>query len=162
MKWCRYLNRPLTDKSQNAPVPYPTMHHSEQKCAHFCSEWCIVGYGAGASWGLWDCLFPPLGRQGPFVPQGQYHHGCWRPGNTRSQGISSCGIDLVPPEYSSLRTSRVDKMGTGISIVLISPKIFIFNPVLFWSNITWYYIQWRNDKSWTKCLFYRDIKGYLR
>ena len=25
-------------KSQNASVPYPTMLHSEQKCAHFCSE----------------------------------------------------------------------------------------------------------------------------
>ena len=29
------------------------MHHSEQKCAHFCSEWCIVGYGTGALWNLW-------------------------------------------------------------------------------------------------------------
>ena len=38
----------------NLPVPYPTMHHSEQKCAHFCSEWCIVGYGTGALWDLWD------------------------------------------------------------------------------------------------------------
>ena len=28
----------LIHKSQNAPVPYPTMLHSEQKCAHFCSE----------------------------------------------------------------------------------------------------------------------------
>ena len=26
----------------------------EQKCVHFCSEWCIVGYGTGASWDLWD------------------------------------------------------------------------------------------------------------
>ena len=41
-------------KSHNAPVPYPTMQHSEQKCAHFCSEWCIVGYGTGALWHLWD------------------------------------------------------------------------------------------------------------
>ena len=40
-------------KSHNAPVPYPTMHHSEQKCAHFCSEWCIVGYGTGALWDFW-------------------------------------------------------------------------------------------------------------
>ena len=39
-------------KSHNAPVPYPRMHDSEQKCAHFCFEWCIVGYGTGA---LWDC-----------------------------------------------------------------------------------------------------------
>ena len=40
--------------SHNAPVPYPTMHYSEHKCAHFCSEWCIVGYGTGALWDMWD------------------------------------------------------------------------------------------------------------
>ena len=27
------------------------MQHSEQKCVHFCSECCIVGYGTS---GLWD------------------------------------------------------------------------------------------------------------
>ena len=43
----------LIHKSQNAPVPYPTMLYSEQKCAHFCSEWSIVGYGIGAFWDLW-------------------------------------------------------------------------------------------------------------
>ena len=26
------------------------MLHSEQKCAYFCSEWSIVGYGTGAFW----------------------------------------------------------------------------------------------------------------
>ena len=35
----------LIHKSHNAPVLYPSMYHSEQKCVHFCSEWCIVGYG---------------------------------------------------------------------------------------------------------------------
>ena len=44
----------LIHKSHNAPVPYPTLHHSEQKCTHFCSEWCIVGYGTSAFWDLWD------------------------------------------------------------------------------------------------------------
>ena len=29
------------------------MHHSEQKCTHFCSEWYIMGYGTGALWDLW-------------------------------------------------------------------------------------------------------------
>ena len=43
----------LFHKCQHAPVPYPTMLHSEQKCAHFCSEWNIVGYGTGACWDLW-------------------------------------------------------------------------------------------------------------
>ena len=41
-------------RSHNAPVPCPTMRHSKQKCAHFCSEWCIVGDGTGALWDLWD------------------------------------------------------------------------------------------------------------
>ena len=44
----------LIHKSQNATVLYPTMLHSEQKCAHFCSEWSIVGYGTGAFWDLWN------------------------------------------------------------------------------------------------------------
>ena len=35
------------DKSHNAPAPYPTMHHSDQRCADFCSEWCILVYGTG-------------------------------------------------------------------------------------------------------------------
>ena len=30
------------------------MHHLEQKCVHFCSEWCIVGYGRGAICDLWN------------------------------------------------------------------------------------------------------------
>ena len=47
-----WINQSL--KSQNVPVPYPTRHCSEQKCAHFCSEQCIVGYGTGAFWDLWD------------------------------------------------------------------------------------------------------------
>ena len=33
-------------KSQNAPVPYPTMLHSEQKCANFCSKWSIAVNGS--------------------------------------------------------------------------------------------------------------------
>ena len=33
--------------SHNAPF--------RQKCAHFCSEWRIVGYGTGAFWDLWNC-----------------------------------------------------------------------------------------------------------
>ena len=45
----------LIYKSQNSPIPYPTMLYSEQKCAHFCSEWSIVGYGTGAFWDLWNC-----------------------------------------------------------------------------------------------------------
>ena len=40
-------------KSRDVPVPFTMIRHSEQKCAHFFFEWCIVGYGAGALWDLW-------------------------------------------------------------------------------------------------------------
>ena len=30
------------------------MHHSEQKYAHLCFEWCVMVYGIDASWDLWD------------------------------------------------------------------------------------------------------------
>ena len=43
-------------KSHNAHVPYPTMHNSERNYAHFCSEWCIMVYGAVPLWNLWDWI----------------------------------------------------------------------------------------------------------
>ena len=46
--------------SDNASVPYPTTHQSEQKCAPFYSDWCILGYGKSALWDLWD--WSSLGR----------------------------------------------------------------------------------------------------
>ena len=47
-------------KSHDAPVPDPTMHYSEQRCAHFCSECCIVAYETGALWALWDWCIGPV------------------------------------------------------------------------------------------------------
>ena len=49
-------------KSNSAPFPYHSMHHSEKKCAHFYSEWCIVRYGTGALWDLliWSILYTGL------------------------------------------------------------------------------------------------------
>ena len=44
----------IQNRNVHAPVPYPRMLHSEQKCAHFCSEWRILGYGTGAFWDLWN------------------------------------------------------------------------------------------------------------
>ena len=35
-------------KSNIAPVPFPTMYHSEPKYAYFWSELCVVGYEKGA------------------------------------------------------------------------------------------------------------------
>ena len=53
---CNHSREPntTTDLIHNTPIPYPTMQHSEQKSAHFCSELCIVGCGTGVLWDLWD------------------------------------------------------------------------------------------------------------
>ena len=61
----------LIHKFQNASLPYPTMQHSEQKCAHFCSECCIMGYELRDLWdwsivlnaGVAKCYGVP-----PFLP----------------------------------------------------------------------------------------------
>ena len=61
--WWGYDDFGSTDqfhKSQNAPVAYPTMLHSEQKCTHFCSEWSVAGYGTGAFWDLWTRSIVPM------------------------------------------------------------------------------------------------------
>ena len=42
------------------------------------------------------------------------YHGCRCPGDTRSQGTSSHGIDLVVPEYSSFRSRRDNPSEDGI------------------------------------------------
>ena len=41
-----------------------------------------------------------------FIPRDQYH-GCWCPGDTRRQAISSHDIYLVPMEYSGFSIRRV-------------------------------------------------------
>ena len=52
---CRLSNR----VKQHIILTNPTIHlchtgrHSEHKCAHFCSKWCIVRYGACALRELW-------------------------------------------------------------------------------------------------------------
>ena len=52
--FCFYLDSIIDrfHKSQNPPVPSPTMLHSEQKYVHFCSEWSIVMYGTRDSLGF--------------------------------------------------------------------------------------------------------------
>ena len=59
-------------KSHNVPVPYPTMHHSEQKCAHFCSEWCIVEYEADALW-ISDVILPAIDNHQAEWPVCTHH-----------------------------------------------------------------------------------------
>ena len=53
---------------------------------------------------VFDILLP--GSQRACSIHSQYH-GCWWPVDTRSQGISSCGIYLIPRECFGLSTRRV-------------------------------------------------------
>ena len=53
---CIIINQ--SHKSHCPSVPYLIMHHSKHKCAHFRSEWCIVGYGNDALWDSWDRSIP--------------------------------------------------------------------------------------------------------
>ena len=65
-------------KSHNAPAPYPTIHHSEQTCTQFCSEWCMEEYGTGALWdlfllwvvyyGIWDMSIVGFLRLAEVLP----------------------------------------------------------------------------------------------
>ena len=56
--WQARITIDLIHNSQNKNVPNPTMLHSEQKCACFCSEWSIGGYGIGAFWDLLNWSIP--------------------------------------------------------------------------------------------------------
>ena len=52
--------------------------HTEQKCADFCSAWCILGYGIGVSWHLriWSITHPSDDYKGGLVkPQLTLGHG---------------------------------------------------------------------------------------
>ena len=49
-----------------------------------------------------------------YIWYSQYH-GCRYPGDARSQGISSYGIDLFLSEYSGLSTRGINSLATGKS-----------------------------------------------
>ena len=53
----------------------------------------------------------PCGRKAPLIPHSQYH-GFWCPGDARRQDISSHVTDLIPPEYSSFSTRRINEVFT--------------------------------------------------
>ena len=63
----------------------------------------------------------------PTVSYSQYH-GCWWPGDMRSQNISSHSIDLVCWSYSGFSTKRFNSLAPGRSEY--DSKYVIFNLVL--------------------------------
>ena len=61
----------------------------------------------------------PQGRQWPWPILYNQYHGCWWPGDARSQGISCHCIDLVHPKYFRLSTRRVNWLTHCGSVMLI-------------------------------------------
>ena len=53
-------------KSHHASDKYPTMHHFVSEmctCVHISvTKWCIVGYGTGALWDLWNGSIVTVGQ----------------------------------------------------------------------------------------------------
>ena len=54
-------------KSQNAPIPYTTMHHFVTEMRTYVhisvTEWCIMGYLSDALWDLWDGFLHDLSHE---------------------------------------------------------------------------------------------------
>ena len=98
-------------KSQNVPVPYPAMLHSEQKCAHFCSEWSIVGYGTGAFWDLWIRL---IGSS-----QVQVMDCCLR---ESIHHLDQCWFNGVPWQLLRISIVTMCRKKVQIEITAISPR----------------------------------------
>ena len=81
-----------------------------------------------------------------FIQHSQYH-GCWWPGDARSQVISSHGIDLVPMDYSSpsIRTTihpmkdspGFTKQFYGIYNIALLPDRTRRGGTKWWGN-TWF------------------------
>ena len=121
-------------KSHNAPLPYLIIHHSEQKCAHFCSEWCIVGYGTGALVDLQICFnvnFYPR----PVLAFGYCHRLrlCVCPCVCVYQSLA------CPHDNSSAVHARITKFGRETQNTLVKMPI-IFGGDRPWpsrSNLTW-------------------------
>ena len=62
------------------------------------------------------------------------YHGCWCPGDSCPQGISSHGIDIVIPEYSSLSTTRVNSLAHRMWLYF---KRAVFKSILIIIKFLW-------------------------
>ena len=96
-KWYGY-------KYKNELVPYPTMCHSEQKCAHLCAKCSIVGYGKGVFWDLLHWSVEPQRTQTMCIIL-EIHSTWWRHQmKTFSALLVLCpGNSLVTGEFPSQR-----------------------------------------------------------
>ena len=105
-------------KSHNAPVPYPTMHQclipqcTISQCTHFCSGWCIVGYGTSALWDLLNLSIAPVSVY-ILLPQ--------------CQRINPEGYGLILPQ-----PQQITQITNHVHISWDIPMIFPHNAVHSW------------------------------
>ena len=84
--------------------------------------------------------FPLKEGQNTTVLHSQYH-GCWCTGNTRSQGISRYGTDLVSLEYSSHEKEWLTHWGwekmAAIFQTTFSNALAWMKIIVFWCKFRW-------------------------
>ena len=59
----------------------------------------------------WKCFYV---KDKLLIPYNEYHAG-WRPGDSKSQGISSHGVEQVLPQYFGVSTGGADGMCEWVS-----------------------------------------------
>ena len=93
-----------SNKFHDAPVPYPTLYLSEQKCSHVFSEWSTVVYGKGA---LTNSLIRSIGQPVPRTSGMWIKLSCSR--NQRSAlqiRVYKMSDILFRPEYAKHTTVK--------------------------------------------------------
>ena len=76
------------------------MHHSEQKCANSCCEWCNLRYGTGVFWDLRDCS---------IALKKNYYF------KIRFHCMILSNVQVLPSQASSGHSQRHDMIGQGQS-----------------------------------------------
>ena len=93
------------------------------------------------------------GRQGPVYPIYQYHD-CWWQSDTRSQDISSNGIDIINPEYSG-RVKSLDYLWGQFSTSFNSFFNFNYNLKNF---LVWYgFLVFRWNRTVWDLIFFSKM-----
>ena len=117
------------------------MLHSEQKCVHFCSKWCIVGlgYGTGASWDLWirSMGTPYLTKQVIYWLIEQFYHVTFwhsKVKNKYTHKISHSSIWSIHHYHLQRRALQVSVECCRAAFISLRKRAIEKNPNHSWFN----------------------------
>ena len=119
-------------KSHDASVKYPTMHHFvTEMCTHvhICvTKYCILGYGPGAFWDLWDAFMGPYRPFGVRHISAQIDHHCtyWCPNGARTSAFTVLTENLEEIMLMSCQEKIISVAKTNLIMKLFFHFIFIF------------------------------------